>query len=784
MKNLSDIFSRLVIRFRWVFIIFCLIVTLFFLYILRDLDVQTNLGDFAPQKHPYMQVQNELTRIFGGLNQVSIAVKVKEGDIFNYQTLSKVDRITRKLYLMEGINAGRVISLSARKVKNVIATPEGFISERLMRYPPKDREGIAKLRIIATRNPLIYGVMVSKDLKSTLIQADFESSVPSKRIFKELNQILRPEEDSNTKVYLAGRPILEGWLNFYLPKMSRVFLGALILMVVILFIAFRSKRGVILPIASSLMAVSWGVGSLVFFGFSLNATTILVPFLILALGISHSLQFIKRYYEEVKKDLKSREAALITLKELFIPAASSLTTDGIGFLSLLVIPLDMIRSMAIASGIGVLSIFFTTVIFIPAILSFLPRPKRIEIEREEKYTFINRVLAGISGLIQHRFGRWIVIGSFFVLALVGLKGASQIVVGDNEPGSAILYPGSPYNLAESFVNQQFSGSNPYYVFIKGKKKDSLLDSRALEEMESLQKYLRENTPQMGYSLCLVDYIKGLNSAMFGGDLSYFVIPEDSRTIAEYLFLYSISSFPGDFDPVVSPDYRFANLKIDLKDHKSTTIENIITLTKDWIEKYHHNKSIEFHYAGGDIGILAAINEIISRVLPLNIIQVSVLVFLCISVAYGSIVAGALLLLPLAFSIFLTFGIMGMLGITLTVETLPLAALGIGLGVDYGIYVVSRFRRENSLNNDLPLKEIVYKSLVTSGKAVFFTCITVAIGVFSWLFSDIKLQARLGLALGSLLVLNMLGALILLPCLISIIRPGFIFKSSKVKRLKS
>ncbi|MEA3328770.1 MAG: MMPL family transporter [Candidatus Omnitrophota bacterium] len=780
MQRFSDIFSRFVIKFRWLFIILCLITTVFFINTLKNLSFQTNLGDFAPQKHPYMLVQNELTRIFGGLNQVSIAIERKEGDIFNYQTLSKVDRITRKLYLMDGINAGRVVSLSARKVKNVIATPEGFISDYLMRYPPQTREGLAKLRIICTRNPLIYGVMVSKDLKSTLIQADFESSVSSKRIFEALNQIVKPEQDPDTKIYIAGRPILEGWLNFYLPKMGKVFLGTLVLMIVVLFIAFRSKRGIILPLASSLMAVSWGLGSLALLGFSLNPATILVPFLILALGISHSVQFIKRYYEEVKQGLKSRPAALITLKELFIPASSSLLTDGIGFLSLLIIPLVMIKSMAIASGIGVLSIFFTTITFIPAVLSFLPRPKKIEIEREEKFTIVNRVLSGISGLIQHRFARWTIIGLFLVLALIGLKGASQLVVGDNEPGSAILYPNSPYNLAESFVNEQFSGSNPYYVFIKGDKQDSLLDSGVLREMESLQRYLRDKIPQMGYSLSLVDYIKGLNSAMFGGDRNYFVIPKDSRTIAEYLFLYYMSSFPGDFDPVVSPDYRFANLKVDLKDHKSTTIKNIITATESWVKEHHHNKAVEFHYAGGDIGIMAAINQIISRVLPLNIIQVSVLVFLCISVAYGSIAAGGLILLPLGFSILLTFGIMGMLGITLTVETLPLAALGIGLGVDYGIYVVSRFKREYSLNNNLSLKEIAYKSLVTSGKAVFFTCITVAIGVFSWLFSDIRLQARLGLALGSLLILNMLGALILLPCLISIIKPRFIFKKSKVK----
>ena len=779
-KNLPRTFSEFIIRFRWLFIVLNIGLTLFFLYTIRNITFQTNLGDFAPQKHPYVLVQKELTRIFGGLNQVSIAIQVKEGDIFNYDTLAKVDRITRKLYLMDGINAGRVVSLSARKVKNTVATPEGFVTKRLMRDPPATQEALAQLKAIATRNPLIYRVMVSKDLKATLIQADFASDVPSKRIFKELNQLIALERDSNTEIYIAGRPILEGWLNFYLPRMIKVFLVTLFIMVGILYFAFRSKRGVLLPIFSSLMAVVWGLGILTLCGFQLNPATMLVPFLILALGVSHSLQLIKRYYEEVNRGLESKDAAKETLTELFIPAVSSLLTDGIGFMSLMIIPLLMIKGMAIASGAGVLSIFFTVVIFIPAMLSYMPRPRRIEIEREDAPTFVNRLMAGIAYLVERKRSRWIIVALFLVLALVGIKGASQLVVGDNEIGSSILYPDSRYNVAERVVNDNFSGSNPYYIFVKGAEEECLISSSVLKEMEALQRHLSQKVPEVGYSLSLVDYVKGLNAAMFAGERRYFTIPEDDRTIAEYLFLYSISSFPGDFAPVVSLNYQFANLKFDLKDHKASTINNIISATKQWIKDHHRDKKIEFQYAGGDIGIQAAVNEIIARLLPMNILQVSGSVFLCVSIAYASVVAGILLLLPLAFSIWLTFGMMGLLGITLTVETLPLAALGIGLGVDYGIYMVSRLKRECSLAGDRTPKEILYKSLVTSGKAVLFTGMTVALGVFSWGFSSIRLQARLGLSLGLLLILNILGALILLPSLIFIIKPKFIFGKEKKK----
>ena len=334
MKNISQKFAEFVIRFRILFILISFSLTLFFLYVQRNLKIQTNLGDFAPQKHPYILVQKQLNYIFGGLNQVSIALVVKKGDIFNQSTLNKVHRITDNLYLLEGINAGRVVSLSARKIKRVEATADGFKVERLMAEVPETEQGMERLKRAILKNPMLYGPIVSRDFKSTLIQADFESEVSSERIFRELSEIVASERDENNEIYITGRPILEGWLNFYLPKMLKIFFITLMIIPLLLFFAFRSKRGVILPLLSAIMATVWGLGILALSGYRLDPATILVPFLILALGTSHSVQFIKRYYEEVGIFPESKRASLETLQSLFIPATISLITDALGFLSL------------------------------------------------------------------------------------------------------------------------------------------------------------------------------------------------------------------------------------------------------------------------------------------------------------------------------------------------------------------------------------------------------------------------------------------------------------------
>ncbi len=781
MKDISQRFAEIVIKWRFFFIILSVSVTLFFLFCLRNLSIKTELGDLTPQKHPYMEVQKRLTYIFGGLNQVSIALVVKEGDIFNQETLNKVVRITKKLYLLDGVNPGRIVSLSARKIKNTRAYEDGFEVKRLMRRAPETPAEMERLKQNVMRNPMYYGSLVSKDLKATQIMVDFEPEVASRRIFKELENIIGAERDDNTDTFIAGRPILEGWMDYYLPKMAWIFLATGLIMVLLLYVAFRSKRGVMLPLLSATMATIWGLGAVTLMGYRMDPATILSPFFILALGISHSVQFIKRYYEAMKTNaMDKRKAAQETLSHLFTPALVSLVTDGIGFISLFIVPLPMIKSMALASGIGVLSIFFTTVTFLPPVLSCLSKPKRLEVEREERPNILDGFLTRIASLVHTPTSRWATFGIFILLAVIGLTGASRLVVGDNEPGSATLYPDSPYNKAERVINDKFMGTNPYFIMVEGKEEEGLINSGVLKEMESLQKYLKENIPEVGYTISLADYIKGLNMVMFAGNPNYFKIPDKNGTIAEYLFLYSISGFPGDLDPVVSPDFQYANIKVDFKDHKSDTIKKAIYYTREWIEKFHKIDTVDFLYAGGVMGTLGAVNEIIEETLPMSILQVAFLVFICVAIAYGSIVGGLLLLIPLLFNVLFVFGIMGLSGISLTIETLPVAALSIGRGVDYSIYVTTRIREEIHANQGKTLEEAILRALKTSGKAVFFTGATIAIGALTWIFSDIRLQARLGLALGCLTCLNVMGSLILLPLFLRMFKPAFIYRSRGLK----
>ena len=766
-------FSHGLIKYRFGFLSLCLIITLFFGYQLKNLSFNTNIGDFYPLKHPYLKIQNRLNEIFGGLNQISLAIEAKNGTILNLITLDKVWRITNQLYLTEGINPGRVVSLSARKVKHVEANEEGFNTEWLMHDPPKTPEELEKLKQRIIRNPLVLGPMVSKDFKATLIQADFESDVSSRKIFNILQGIKKEYEDTNNVIYISGQPVLQGWLDFYLPRMASLFFITLIAMSLVLYNAFKSKRGVLLPLLSAFMATIWGLGMTAFFGFKLTPATVLAPFLVFALGVSHAVQFIKRYYEYMSKHKRNSKAAAIKItRNLFVPAFTGLLTDGIGPFTLFFVPLGMVRSLAIAIGFGILSIFFSTIILVPNLLSFMRPPRRLEVIQEEKTTLTNKALSYFAGLAVNKKSRLKVIFIFFILTLIALFGASQLVVGDKKPGTSLLYSNSPYNQAEKFISEKFATSDPYYIFVEGKRDDALLSSEALKEMDSLQRYLEREVKGVGRSLSLVEYVKSMNMVMFEGKRQDFKIPDNDRTIAEYLFLYSLTGFPGDFDPVVNPNYQYANIKIDLRDHKAETMNEAIKKTGEWIKKNHNDKEIDFYYAGGNIGMLAAVNQIVTSQLQVNSLFTSFLVFMCLVFAYGSLVSGWLLIIPLIFRTLLVFGILGFLKVGLTAEMIPMVALGIGFGDDFGIYIVQRVKDELKERRCV-LSEALIESMSTSGKAVFFTGLSLTIGIATWMFSPILMQARLGALLGFFIFFNAIGTLMVLPSMIMTVKPKFL-----------
>ncbi|MCX7661316.1 MAG: MMPL family transporter [Candidatus Omnitrophica bacterium] len=771
--------ARKIIHLRiWIILSFILI-SLFFISVLKDLKIETNLEDFIPQKHLFVKVHNRLVNVFGGLHQVSIALEVKEGTILEKDFLEKLISLTEDIYLLDGVNRSRITSLASRHIKHVVANEEGLFVERLLKLPPQNEEEKQKLKEKILLNPNVYGRIVSGDFKSTLIQVDFESKVKTSYIFEKIMELKKKYQDPNINFYIAGRPILEGWLTYYLKHILRIIIISFIIMAVILYLTFRSKRGVILPLLDSSMATLWGLGMMKILGLKLDPSTILVPFIVLSLGISHSIHSLKRYYEEMRApNMKSKHAVVNVMSSLFIPGLACVLTDGMGFLSLYFVPLPTIKSMALASGLGILANFPTSFMFTPCVLSFMHRPKVLEVEKEERHPWVDKLLNRLSIFSLSRRAGTPVVVTFMVLSLLAVFGITRIVIGDNTEGSSYLYPNSYYNLSEKFINSQFGGTNTYYILVESD--DSVLNTKALKLIDDFQGYLAKEVKEVGSSNSLANAIKALNMFMFDGKREFFKIPHSDEVVLQYWFLYTLSGFPSDYDHLISKDKKITNIKFDLKDHKSSTVEKVVRKTKEYFAKLRENNP-RFFFAGGDIGILYAINEIIKNTIIPNAVFILTLIFLYVSFVYRSFVASWILILPLILSNLIVFSLYGFFRTSLTTETVSLASLSMGLGIDYGIYILARFY-EDIRNKKDKFRNILSNVLITSGKAVFFSSFIVSLGIAVWLFSEIRYQARLGFNLCLALFLNMLISLVMIPVLIWWIKPNFLFGKVR-KRLK-
>ena len=565
--------------------------------------------------------------------------------------------------------------------------------------------------------------------------------------------------------YVSGRPVLEGYIEAHLGYIIYAFVLSFLIVLVLLFVSFRSKRGFVLPLCAGTMSVLITLGTLSLLDYPLNPLTILIPFLVFMVSITHSIQFVERYFElgalREKEELVSR-----LLSSLISPVRASIITDFLGFFSLFFIPIPSVKHIAVSGGCGILSIFTTVVCFLPACFAIIPRPPDSH-KRQE---------LGVTLWALKRFSRLyrkksILAFLVFLGITASLFGVSRLRVGETEVGSSMLYANSPYNRAERFINDNFPGSVAYYILVSGKGVDPLINSKAMKEIDSLESYLEQNAPGVGYGLSVADHIKLMNMVVFGGNREAFRIPSSTKAIGEYIFLLESNSFPGVFSALIDPSHTFANIKLDLRDIKKETIEAVINKTREWIKRNKDLHNLKFEFPGGPAGTEAAKDEVIKDGIKKSLLIISLLIFIRISYALRSFTGGAMLLAPLLLSILLTFGSLGLLEIPLTIATIPIAALGAGLGIDYSIYLASRIKEE--VQHDLGLSQAIEHSIMTCGKALFFTGLILTIGLFSWFLSSLKLHAKLGCALGFLILMNMTFAFVLVPAIFFHFKPRFL-----------
>ena len=580
-----------------------------------------------------------------------------------------------------------------------------------------------------------------------------------------------PEPD--LLISVAGEPRLYGWVYEYADEAKWIFLITTVLTWILLYLYFHDWRGALRPTITGVISAIWGLGFINLIGLPFDPLALVIPFFITARAVSHSVQMHDRYYEEFEKSGWDKEKAIVgAFAELFVPTLSGILTDAIGILAILLVPILMLQKLAISASFWILAITVSELLLNPIVYHYLKAPDKETVLSRERGWFRNLIFS-VTDVLLSKAGRAATISAWALLTVVSIYFLKDLTIGDPTAASPLLWQDSPYNVSHTNIQEKFGGVEPLIVVAEGYDKDAMKDPQVLRTMEKFQRHL-ERDPDVGYSFSLADILRAVNMVFHELEPKWGVIPNDWIDVGGLFFVFFSGSPPSETAKYVTPDYATAHVTFYAKNHQGDNIRRIIERARTFIAENPMDKA-QFKLAGGLIGVLAAGNEeILKNDLLMNFLGFFTM-YVIILFTYRSWMAGIYMLLPLLLSNIAINAYMAVQGIGINISTLPVVTVGVGFGIDYGLYIVSRIIEEFQKSGDMDYS--VREAVSTSGKAVTFTAVTMVLGTLVWWFSNIRFDAEMGLLLALWMLVSFVASMTLMPVLFVVFRPGFILREA-------
>ena len=617
--------STWIIEHRWVTLVILLLLTVFFAFQIKNMVVRTEISDLYPPNHPFIKIHDKYKDQLGSPFKVLMMLEVKEGDIYNKETLAKAIRINDGLDAIPGVNHNYIYSIASRKLKKVKYTEFGVETHPLMSEVPKSMD---EFKETVRTSPGVYGVWVSRNEKCILFTAGFiEHLMDYDVIFERVNRIIKEETDSNHVVYAAGDPVLMGWVNKYQGEIYFIFGVTFLGFLALLWLYFRNILGVVVHIPPIILGVTWFLGYAGLLGYNVEPLTMAIPLLIVARSLSHSVQFTERYFEIYhEQGEKDVNAALIeTMTHIIPPGLLGIVTDALGIILIAVAPVPMMQKLAYLCGFWAFSNILTGLLFTPIFISFSAswHPKNIMDVVDTEKGFTQKILGQIARLGYGKTGVVTFILAVVLTAFTGYQ-ASKVEIGDIHPGSSLLWEDSDYNIAVDQINRNFPGTEELYVIFKGEGTRPIENPGFLRTLNSFQRYM-ETSSEVGRTLSVSDLLPKMYRSIFDGHPKWETFPQ-TRTEGYQLFnKLTSSAAPGDYDLYFAGDGSYANVIIWYKDHMGETLRNAVKAVNKFIKdkkKILAKEKCTIQLASGNLGVLAAVNETVEDSQLLNFMLVS------------------------------------------------------------------------------------------------------------------------------------------------------------------
>ncbi|MFZ5864220.1 MAG: efflux RND transporter permease subunit [Nitrospirota bacterium] len=770
-------YAQWIIAHRLLVIIVILGITAFLVTRIGNLQMDTNPDLWAPQKHVYVETTNLLDKTFGGKNYTVIGIVPKQGDIYQPQVLAKIKRIQEGIEQLPEAVRHNILSLAAHKIKSIKGGPEGMEVRPMMETVPQAPAEMEKLKAAVALMPIYINALVSPDGKAAAVVADFKQGekTPNYIVLTEgLRKIVDRERDDRVDIYLGGLPLVGAAADTHFMKMPMFFGAALLVIMLIQYWSFRSVQGMLLPILTGILSVIWGLGLMGLLGVHLDPLNTTTPILILAVAAGHAIQILKRYYEEYSRlqatGMNARDANRAAVVESMVRVGPVMIVAGliavITFFSLAGTGIPMVQHFGVFAGCGVLATMVLEMTVIPVVRSMLRPPKTREAKRERAAGIVDGFLLGVANNLVGGRAPWIVGGGLALLALVG-TGTAFLRIDNNFK----LYhkPMSQLRVDDRALNQTFGGTNSIQFLIQAPEQDGIKDPKVLRGMAQLQAFL-ETQPDVGKTQSLVDLIKRMNQAMHADNPAFYTVPESRELVAQYLFLYSTSGDPQDFDSFVDNDYRRASIWTFIKNDSTTSADILAQKAQAMIAKsFPPGVTVQM---GGSLPQMIALNDVIVKDKFRNMVQMTVVVFTLGAIVFRSLVGGLFVVIPLFAVMIANFGLMGWLHTPLDITAMTTAAMAIGIGADYEIYLLFRFREELVRSGNV--LTATRNSMLTSGKAILFVALSIIGGYAVLQVSDFAFYNQLSNMVTATMAVSAFFALFFLRALMIIFKPRFIF----------
>ncbi len=778
--------ENLVFTHRLRVIAIFLIMSLFMAYEASHLHIDAGFTKQLPLNHEYMKTFVQYQQAFGGADRILIAIMTKEGDIFTPEFFDVLRRLTDDVFFVTGVDRTQVKSLFTPNVRFTEVVEDGIAGGNVVPddFRP-DPDGLAKVRENVLKAGIV-GRLVANDFTGAVVSAQLLEINPTTGERLDYLQVAHELESVREKFstdpvgkafsyHIIGFAKVMGDIAAGATRVVLFFGIAFLVTAVLVYIYSQSYVLTVISLICSLFAVVWQLGMLSLLGFGIDPMSILVPFLIFAIGVSHSVQMISGVRAEVFKGMEVLDAAQATFRRLIVPGGIALASDTIGFITILLIKIEVIQEMAITASFGVAVIIFTNLFLLPVLLSYIKftdKYKQKITQRAQRLEYLWDILSKVSTPRNAR----IVVGVALCLLVFGAWKATDIKIGDLHRGVPELRADSRYNKDSEVITRHFSVGVDTISVITETVPEGCVNYEVMNTIDQFDWHMR-NVEGVQSVISLPGIAKIINSGWNEGNLKWRILPRNSMVLAQ-----SVSHVPTS-SGLLNSDCSVMPVMIFTSDHKAETISRVVSEVKAF-QRNHRQQDTRFRLATGNVGVMAATNEVVQAAqFPIVFYVFAAVIALC-WITFRSFKGTLCVVIPLTIVSLLAYALMSMLEIGLKVSTLPVVALGVGIGVDYGIYIFSRF--QGILTGREPMEEFdpdgcmvcrfeqnptiheIYKcTLRITGSGVIFTGTTLATGVATWIFSPLKFQADMGILLIFMFLVNMMGAILLLPALASL-----------------